>query len=82
MVVPPIWQDDNPRDERERQEIVARNVRAERRRSWLLVAGGVIVLLGMLPAILAGLPGVGILIIPLGLFMLIGGAIQLLFERG
>ncbi|MGH9175473.1 MAG: hypothetical protein ACRD1H_14000 [Vicinamibacterales bacterium] len=82
MVVPPIWQDDNPRDERERQEIVARNVQAERRRSWALVAGGAVVLLGMLPAILAGLPGLGILIVPLGLFMLIGGAIQLIFERG
>ena len=82
MVVPPIWQDDNPRDERQRQEIVARNVRSERRRSLALVAGGAILLAMMLPAILAGLPGLGLIIVPTGLFMVIGGGVQLLFERG
>ena len=82
MVVPPIWQDDNPRDERERQEIVARNVRSEQRRSLALVIGGLLVLASLLPAILAGLPGLGIIIVPTGLFMVIGGGIQLLFERG
>lgn len=82
MVVPPLWQQDNPRDERERHEIVERNVRGERRRSWALIGGGGLLLACMLPAILAGLPGLGILIIPTSLFMLIGGAIQLLFERG
>ena len=82
MVVPPIWQEDNPRDERERQEIVARNVRSEQRRSRALVIGGALVLACMLPAVLAGLPGSGLIIIPTGLFMVIGGGIQLLFERG
>jgi hypothetical protein len=82
MVVPPIWQDDIPRDERERQEIVARNVRSERRRSLALVIGGFILLAMMLPAILAGLPGLGLIIVPTGLFMVIGGGVQLLFERG
>lgn len=82
MVVPPIWQQDNPRDERERQQIVERNVRSEHRRSWALVIGGALLLACMLPAILAGLPGLGILIVPTGLFMVIGGGIQLLFERG
>ena len=82
MVVPPIWQEDNPRDERERQEIVARNVRSEQRRSRALVIGGALVLACMLPAVLAGLPGLGLVIIPTGLFMVIGGGIQLLFERG
>lgn len=82
MVVPPIWQDDNPRDERQRQEIVARNVRGERRRSLALVIGGALLLACLLPAVLAGWPGLGIIIIPAGLFMIIGGGIQLLFERG
>jgi hypothetical protein len=82
MVVPPIWQEDNPRDERERQEIVARNVRSERRRSWLLIIGGALILACMIPAVLAGLPGLGLLIVPIGLFMIIGGAIQISFERG
>jgi hypothetical protein len=82
MVVPPIWQEDNPRDERERQEIVARNVRSERRRSWLLIVGGALILACMIPALLAGLPGLGLLIVPIGLFMVIGGAIQISFERG
>ena len=82
MVVPPIWQEDNPRDERERQEIVARNVRGERHRSLALVIGGALVLACLLPAVLAGLPGLGILIVPTGMFMVIGGGIQLLFERG
>lgn len=82
MVVPPIWQQDNPRDEHERQEIAARNVRGEQRRSWALIIGGTLLLACMLPAVLAGLPGLGILIVPTGLFMLIGGGIQLLFERG
>jgi predicted phage tail protein len=82
MVVPPIWQDDIPRDERERQEIVARNVRSERRRSLAVVIGGAILLTLMLPAILVGLPGLGLIIVPTGLFMVIGGGVQLLFERG
>jgi hypothetical protein len=82
MVVPPIWQDENPRDERQRQEIVARNVRGERRRSMALVIGGALLLASLLPAVLAGWPGLGIIIIPTGLFMMIGGGIQLLFERG
>lgn len=82
MVVPPIWQEDNSRDERERQEIVARNVRSEQRRSLALVIGGFVVLACLLPAALAGLPGLGIVIVPTGLFMVIGGGIQLLFERG
>lgn len=82
MVVPPLWQEDNPRDERERQAIVARNVRSERRRSWALMIGGAILLAGMLPAILAGWPGLGIVIVPTGLFMMIGAGIQILFERG
>jgi predicted phage tail protein len=82
LVVPPIWQEDNPRDERQRQEIVARNVRSERRRSLALVIGGLLVLACMLPAVLAGLPGLGIIIVPTGMFMVIGGGIQLLFERG
>lgn len=82
MVVPPIWQEENPRDERERQEIVARNVRGEQRRSWALIIGGAILLACLLPAMLAGLPGLGIVIVPTGLFMMIGGAIQVLFERG
>jgi predicted phage tail protein len=82
VVVPPIWQDDNPRDERQRQEIVARNVRSEHRRSLALVIGGLLVLASLLPAVLAGLPGLGIIIVQTGLFMVIGGGIQLLFERG
>lgn len=82
MVVPPIWRDENPRDERQRQEIVARNVRGNQRRARLLVACGVLLLLCMLPAILAGLPGLGLILVPTGLFMIIGGSIQLLFERG
>jgi predicted phage tail protein len=82
MVVPPIWQDDIPRDERERQEIVARNVRSERRRSLAVVIGGAILLATMLPATLVGLPGLGLIIVPTGLFMVIGGGVQLLFERG
>ena len=82
MVVPPIWNDDNPREEHERQEIVARNVRSEQRRSWALVVGGAVLLACMLPAALAGLPGLGLIIVPTGLFMVVGGAIQLIFERG
>lgn len=82
MVVPPIWEQDNPRDERERQQIVERNVRSETRRSWTLIIGGGVLLASLLPAVLVGFPGLGILIVPTGLFMVIGGAIQLLFERG
>ena len=82
MVVPPIWRDENPRDERQRQEIVARNVRGNQRRARLLVACGVLLLVCLIPAILAGLPGLGLLLVPTGLFMFIGGGIQLLFERG
>lgn len=82
MVLPPIWEQDDPREERERQTIVARNVRSESRRSWALVIGGVVLLICMIPALLVGLPGLGIIIIPTGLFMVIGGGIQLLFERG
>lgn len=82
MVVPPIWRDENPRDERERQEIVARNVRGNRRRALaLIIAGGVLLVL-MVPALLAGLPGLGLILVPTGIFMMIGGGIQLLFERG
>ncbi len=82
MVLPPIWEQDNPREEHERQAIVARNVRSESRRSWALVIGGIVLLMCMIPALLVGLPGLGIVIVPTGLFMIIGGGIQLLFERG
>ncbi len=82
MVVPPSWQPSEFNDERTRQQRVEKNIRRDTRRSWMLVIAGVVLILGLIPAILFDLPGLGIILVPLGMFMIIGGAIQLIFERG
>jgi hypothetical protein len=82
VVVPPGWQPEEFNTEQRRQERAERNVHSERGRSRLLVIGGALLLAAELPAILAGWSGLGLILVPLGLFMAIGGAIQLLLERG
>ena len=82
MVVPPSWQPDEFNDERTRQDRAEKNVRRDARGSWTLVIVGILLILGLIPAILVNLPGLGIILVPLGMFMIIGGAIQLIFERG
>lgn len=82
MVIPPGWQPDEFHTEQRRQARAERNVRGERRRSrWLIVLGALVAAL-QLPWELIGLPGLGIVTMPIGVFMMIGGALQLLLERG
>jgi uncharacterized membrane protein HdeD (DUF308 family) len=47
---------------------------------WVCI-GGVVVLAVFGVLALAGLPGTGLILVPVGLFMIIGGGIQLLLER-
>lgn len=82
MVVPPQWQPEEFHTEQRRQARAERNVLGERRRSIGLIAGGALVVALQLPWVLIGLPGLGIITMPIGLFMMIGGGIQLLLERG
>lgn len=82
MVVPPGWQPEEFNTEQRRQARAENNVRAERGRSRLLVIVGVLLIVAEIPAILLGWPGLGIILVPMGLFMVIGGVLQLALERG
>ena len=53
-----------------------------RSRRWVIVAcggAGVLIVFGCLAAL--GLPGTGLVLVPVGLGMLLGGGIQLLLDR-
>jgi hypothetical protein len=47
---------------------------------WVLIAGGVLLLVWAALA-MAGLPGTGVFLVPIGVFMILGSAIQLLTNR-
>ncbi len=53
----------------------------DRRRSLALVIGGLLVLTTLIPLVLTGWSGVGVVLVPIGLGMIIGGGVQLVTAR-
>jgi hypothetical protein len=72
-VVPNAYDDDARRTER-----LNAQVDADARRTVLIFVGGLLVLVAFGLLALVGLPGVGLLLVPIGLGMLIGSGIELL----
>ena len=52
-----------------------------RRRSLLLFVGGWLVLAALIPFALTGWAGVGLVLVPIGLGMILGGGLQLFTDR-
>ncbi len=72
---------EDDKDAEQRLERLRVQERAERRGQLAILGGGVVLL--VLFAVLAwfGYPGWGVLLVPIGLGMIIGMAIEMLFKR-
>jgi hypothetical protein len=75
-VVPNPYDDDAQRAER-----LNAQVDADARRTALVFVGGLIVLVAFGLLLLVGLPGAGLVLVPIGLGMLVGSGIELLVGR-
>jgi hypothetical protein len=72
----------NPSDDEEsrRQRLGTRDFRGSAYWRWVFV-GGWVVLAAFGICLLVGLPGAGVILVPVGIFMIIGSGIQLLLDR-
>jgi len=68
-------------DEARRTERLNAQVDADARRNVLVFVGGLLVLVAFGMLALVGLPGAGLLLVPIGLGMLVGSGIELLLGR-
>jgi hypothetical protein len=79
MVIPRI---PNPHDtDEQRMARLEAQDEDSPRRTWLLFLSGVILLVLMIPASLAGWGGVGVILVPIGLILALGAGITLLVAR-
>jgi hypothetical protein len=70
-----------PQDEAERQRrLDAQDIATASRSRWLLV-GGVLALVAFAVLAIEGLPGTGVILVPIGLGMILGGGIELLLNH-
>jgi len=79
VFTPGIPNDADDETARERR-LESRDFGKSRYWRWVF-AGGWVVLAAFGVCLLVGLPGAGVVLVPVGLFMIIGSGIQLLLER-
>jgi len=79
MFLPGLPNDAEDEMARERR-LEARDFRSARQWRWIF-AGGWVVLAAWGVCVLAGWPGTGLILVPVGIFMILGSGIQLLLER-
>ncbi len=79
MPVPPLLP--LPRDDAERWRRVERADFGEKRYWYIVFIGGWLVLAAFGVLAVMGLPGSGLVLVPIGLGMILGSAIELLVDR-
>ncbi len=80
MIPNPIFRNPNETD-LERELRTEAEVGNQTRRSKVIFGGGIVVLLGFAACAVLGLPGAGVILVPIGMGMLLGGGIELLLGR-
>jgi predicted phage tail protein len=80
MIPNPIFSKPNE-TEREKMERVEEQLSTDDQRSKIIFGGGVLAILAFGACALAGLPQAGILLVPIGMGMVLGGGIELLLGR-
>ena len=68
-------------DDAKRQQRLEANLPISSRRSLAIIIGGCACLLAFAVAAAFGLPGAGVVLVPVGMLLLIGGGIELLLSR-
>jgi hypothetical protein len=79
MFLPGLPNDAEDEMARERR-LESRDFGSSRYWRWVLV-GGLVVLAAWGVCVLVGLPGMGLVLVPVGIFMILGSGIQLLLDR-
>ena len=77
MIPNPIFRNPNETD-LERELRLEAEFGSQTRRSKIIFAGGILILIGFVACCVVGLPGAGVILVPIGMAMLLGAGIELL----
>jgi len=67
--------------EAEREQRIEAQLGTNTLRSRLIVVGGIVALIAFAVCAATGFPGAGVILVPIGMGMLLGGGIELLLAR-